>query len=104
MMEIVCKGFKFIQKQIDDFCGVVNQIVISLKSVGGRQKYKELFKRKIPEKVKNIKTRILSIYQTKLSEFSGKVIRIIRKCTDIVCGNHILFVIYYRVRHLVNRC
>ena len=92
MIEFVGKGFKFIQKQIDDFCGVVNYTLISLKSAEGRKKYEELFKRKIPEKLKTIKTRILSIFQTKLNEFSGKVTRIIRKCTDIVCGNlHILF-------------
>ncbi len=92
MIEIVGKGFKFFQKQIDDFCGVLNRTVISLKSAEGRKKYEEVFERKIPEKVKTIKTRILSIFQTKLTEFSGKVIRIIRKCTDIVCGNlHILF-------------
>lgn len=92
MIEFVGKGFKFIQKQIDDFCGVVNYTLISLKSAEGRKKYEELFERKIPEKLKTIKTRILSIFQTKLNEFSGKVTRIIRKCTDIVCGNlHILF-------------
>ena len=92
MIEFVGKGFKFIQKQIDDFRGVANHTLISLKSAEGRKKYEELFKRKIPEKLKTIKTRILSIFQTKLNEFSGKVTRIIRKCTDIVCGNlHILF-------------
>src|SRR3989304_9180352 len=92
MIHIVSKGYKFIQTQIDDFCGVIVSIVISLKSAEGRKKYEEVFKRKPLEKAKNIKTRILSIFQTKLTEFSGKVIRIIRKCTDIVCGNlHILF-------------
>ena len=92
MIHIVNKGYKFIQTQIDDFCGVIIEIVISLKSAEGRKKYVELFKRKPFEKVENIKTRILSIYQTKLTEFTGKVTRIIRKCTDIVCGNlRILF-------------
>ncbi len=42
--------------------------------------------------MKNIKTRILSVFQTRLTDFLGKIIRIIRKCQDIVCGNqHILF-------------
>jgi hypothetical protein len=92
MIHIVSKGYKFIQTQIDDFCGVIVSIVISLKSAEGRRKYEEVFKRKPLGKAKNIRTRILSIFQTKLTEFSGKVIRIIRKCTDIVCGNlHILF-------------
>jgi len=44
---MVGKGYKFILKQLDDFCGVVNQIVISLKSVEGRKKYEEVFQRKI---------------------------------------------------------
>ena len=92
MIHIVSKGYKFIQTQIDDFCGVIVSIVISLKSAEGRKKYEEVFKRKPLEKARNIKIRILSIFQTKLTEFSGKVIRIIRRCTDIVCGNlHILF-------------
>ena len=92
MIEFVGKGFKFIQKQIDDFCGVVNYTLISLKSAEGRKKYEEVFKRKPVEKAKIIKTRILSIFQTKLIEYSGELIRIIRKCTDIVCGNlRILF-------------
>lgn len=92
MIKMVGKGYKFILKQLDDFCGVADQIIISLKSVEGRKKYKEVFQRNIPEKVKNIKTRILSIFQTRLTDFSGKIIRIIRKCQEIVCGNvQILF-------------
>src|SRR3972149_3822539 len=75
MIQIVGKGYKFILKQLDDFCGVANQIVISLKSAEGRKKYEEVFQRKIPEKVKNMKTRILSIFQTKLTDFSGKIIQ-----------------------------
>ena len=92
MIKMVGKGYKFILKQLDDFCGVADQIIISLKSVEGRKKYKEVFQRNIPEKVKKIKTRILSIFQTRLTDFSGKIIRIIRKCQEIVCGNvQILF-------------
>lgn len=92
MIQIVGKGYKFILKQLDDFCGVVNQTVISLKSAEGRKKYEEVFERKIPEKVKKIKTRVLSIFQTKLTDYSGKIIQIIRKCQEIACGNlRILF-------------
>jgi hypothetical protein len=92
MIQIVGKGYKFILKQLDDFCGVVNQTVISLKSAEGRKKYEEVFERKIPEKVKKIKTRVLSIFQTKLTDYSGKIIRIIRKCQEFACGNlRILF-------------
>ncbi len=92
MIKIVSKGYKFILKQLDDFCGDVTETVISLKSAEGREKYELVFERKIPEKVKNVKTRILSVFQTKLTDFSEKMIRIIRKCQDIVCGRlHILF-------------
>ncbi len=87
MIYIICKGYKYILKQLDDFCGVANQTVISLKSVEGRKKYVEVFERKIPGKVRTIKTRILSVFQTRLTDFSGKIIRIIRKCQEIVCGN-----------------
>ncbi len=92
MILIICKGYKYILKQLDDFCGVVNQTVISLKSVEGRKKYEEVFERKIPGKVKTIKTRILSVFQTRLTDYSGKIIWVIRKCQEIVCGNlQILF-------------
>lgn len=37
MIKIVGKGYKFILKQLDDLCGVVNQTVISLKSVEGKK-------------------------------------------------------------------
>lgn len=92
MIKIICKGYKFIVKQLDDFCGVVTEIIISLKSAEGRKKYEEVFERKLPHKVKNIKTRILSVFQTKLTDFSEKTKRIIRKCQNIVCGRlHIQF-------------
>jgi len=92
MIKIVCKGYKFILKQFDDFSGVISEIVISLKSADGRKKYEEVFGRKPLEKIKNIKTRILSVFQTKLTDFSGKIIRIVRKCQNLVCGNlQILF-------------
>lgn len=73
MIKMVGKGYKFILKQFDDFCGVANQIIISLKSVEGRKKYEEVFQRKIPEKVKKNKTRILSIFKTRLTDFSYEV-------------------------------
>jgi hypothetical protein len=87
MIKMVGKGYKFILKQLDDFCGVEHETLISLKSVEGRKKYEEVFERKIPEKEKNIKIRVLSIFQTKFTEYSGKIIRIIRKCQELVCGN-----------------
>jgi hypothetical protein len=87
MIQIVCKGYKFILKQLNDFFGVVNKIVISLKSTDGRKKYEEVFGRKPPEKGKDIKTRILSVFQTKLTDFSRRTVRIVRKCQNLVCGN-----------------
>ena len=87
MIEIVSKGHKSIQYQFDDFCGDISKKVISLKSADGRKKYNEVFGRKPPEKVEKNKTRILSIFQTKLTDFSGKIIRIIRKCQRFICGN-----------------
>ncbi len=87
MIEIVGKGYKFILKQFDDFSGVQNKTVISLKSADGRKKYEEVFKRKPLEKVKYLKTRILSVFQLKLTDYSRKIIRIIRKCQNLVIGN-----------------
>jgi len=83
---------KYILKQFEDFSGVINKVVISLKSADGRKKYEEIFGRKPREKAKNLKTRILSVFQMRLTDFSGKIIRIIRKCQTLVCGNlQILF-------------
>jgi len=92
MIKIICKGYKYILKQFDDFCGVVSLVVISLKSVEGRKEYVKIFERTPKEKLRAVKTRILSIFQTKLTDFSGKIIRIVRKCQNLVCGNlQILF-------------
>ncbi len=51
------------------------------------------FLRGLPEKkIRVIKIRILSIFQTKLTDFSRKITRIVRKCQNLVCGNlQILF-------------
>ena len=87
MIEIVGKGYKFILKQLDDFSGVTNRTTISLKSTDGRKRYEEVFRRKSLEKAKNLKTRILSVFQMKLTDYSRKIIRIIRKCQNLVCGN-----------------
>ncbi len=52
MIHIVSKGYKFIQTQIDDFCGVIVSIVI---------------------------TRILSIFQTKLTDFIDDAIYLLKR-------------------------
>lgn len=92
MIKIICKGYKYILKQLDDFSGVAHLVVISLKSVEGRKEYEKIFERPPREEVRKIKTRILSIFQTKLTDFSVKIIRIVRKCQNVVCGNlQILF-------------
>jgi len=92
MIKIVCKGYKYILKQFDDFSGITSLAVISLKSVEGRKEYEKIFERPPREKVREIKTRILSIFQTRLSDFLGKITLIMRKCQNLVCGNlQILF-------------
>lgn len=50
MIKMVGKGYKFMLKQLDDFCGVADQIIISLKSVEGRKKYEEVFNEKFLKK------------------------------------------------------
>jgi hypothetical protein len=43
MIHIISKGYKYIQTQLDDFCGVITETVISLKSVEGIKKYNMTF-------------------------------------------------------------
>ena len=92
MIKMVGKGYKFFFKQLDDFLGVGKQIVISLKRAEGRRKYKECFGREPREKKIKWKIRILSVFQTRLSDFLTRIILSVRKCQNIVCGNQqILF-------------
>ncbi len=88
MIKIVGKGYKYFSKQFDDFLGEGKPIVISLKSADGRKKYKECFGRAPREKEIKRKIRILSIFQTRLSDFLTKIKISARKCQNIVCGNH----------------
>jgi hypothetical protein len=70
----------------------MSQIVISLKSAEGRKQYEKVFERLPREKARDIKTRILSVFQMKLTDFSGKIIRIVRKYQNLLCENlQILF-------------
>ncbi len=87
MIKIVGKGFKYFFKQLDDFLGESKQIVISLKSADGRKKYKECFGKEPRKKEIKKKTRILSIFQTKLSDFLRKIKISAIKCQNILCGN-----------------
>ncbi len=87
MIKIVGKGFKYFFKQFDDFLGESKQIVISLKSADGWKKYKECFGREPTKKEIKKKTRILSIFQTKLSDFLRKIKTSAIKCRNILCGN-----------------
>lgn len=92
MIKIVGKGYKYFFKQFDDFLGVIKQTLISLKRADGQKQYEKYFGRKAREKKIPQKIRILSIFQTKLSDFLAKRTRSIRKCQNIVCGNQqILF-------------
>lgn len=68
MIKIIAKGYKYLLTQIDDFLGSARTIVISLKSVKGRNEYKKLFGKKLGDQKTNIKVRIISIKQLRLTE------------------------------------
>jgi hypothetical protein len=92
MIKIVGKGYKYFFKQLDDFWGIIKQTVISLKRADGQKQYKEYFGRKPREKKIPQKIRILSIFQTRLSDYLTRKTLSVRKCQNIVCGNQqILF-------------
>ncbi len=92
MIKIVGKGYKYFFKQLDDFWGIIKQTAISLKRADGQKQYKEYFGRKPREKKIPQKIRILSIFQTRLSDYLTRKTLSIRKCQNIVCGNQqILF-------------
>ncbi len=92
MIKIVGKGYKYFFKQFDDFLGVIKQTIISLKRVDGQKQYEEYFGRKAREKKIPQKIRILSVFQTRLTDFLTRKTHTIRKCQNIVCGNQqILF-------------
>ena len=69
MIKIVAKGYKYLLTQIDDFLGFARTIVISLKSVKGRKDYEELFGRTLDDQKTNIKVRIISLKQSRLTDF-----------------------------------
>src|SRR5450756_462344 len=69
MIKIIAKGYKYLLTQIDDFLGSVRTIVISLKSIKGRKEYEKLFGRKLDDQKTNIKIRIISLKQSRLTDF-----------------------------------
>ncbi len=69
MIKIIAKGYKYLLTQIDDFLGSARTIVISLKSVKGRKEYEELFGRKLDDQKTNVKVRLISIKQSRLTDF-----------------------------------
>ena len=92
MIKIVGKGYKYFFKQFDDFLGVIKQTIISLKRADGQKQYENYFGRKPREKKISLKIRILSVFQTRLTDFLTRRTPSIRKCQNIVCGNQqILF-------------
>src|SRR5574337_923302 len=92
MIKMVGKGYKYFFKQLDDSLGVIRQTVISPKRADGPKRYKEFFGRKPRGKKIPQKIRIISVFQTKLSDFLIRRIPSVRKCQNIVCGNQqILF-------------
>src|SRR5674536_294035 len=66
---IIAKGYKYLLTQIDDFLDSARTIVISLKSVKGRKEYEQLFGRKLDDQKTNIKIRIISLKQSRLTDF-----------------------------------
>ena len=69
MIKIIAKGYKYLLTQIDDFLGSLRTIVISLKSIKGRKEYEKLFGRKLDDQKTNIKIRIISLKQSRLTDF-----------------------------------
>ena len=69
MIRIVGKGYKSFLKQLSDFLGISQTIVISLKSFEGRKKYEKVFGRKLEDKKANPIIRIISINQSFLTDF-----------------------------------
>ena len=69
MIKIIAKGYKYLLTQIDDFLESARTIVISLKSVKGRKEYEKLFGRKLDDQKTNIKIRIISLKQSRLTDF-----------------------------------
>ena len=51
------------------FLGFARTIVISLKSVKAQKDYEELFGRKLDDQKTNIKVRIISLKQSRLTDF-----------------------------------
>ena len=63
MIRIVGKGYKYLLKQLNDFLEISEIIVISLKSVDGRNRYEKLFGRKLEDKkVSSSNLRVVPCY------------------------------------------
>src|SRR5674476_1261741 len=68
MIKIIAKGYKYLSTQIDDFLESARTIVMSLESVKGRKEYEQLFGRKLDDQKTNIKIRIISLKQSRLTD------------------------------------
>jgi hypothetical protein len=69
MIRIVDKGYKYLLKQLNDFIEISKTIVISLKSVKGREKYEKLFGIKLKDKKANPIIRVIAANQSFLTDF-----------------------------------
>jgi hypothetical protein len=69
MIRIVGKGYIYLLKQLSDFLEISKTIVISLKSVEGREKYEKVFGRKLEDKKANPIIRIIAANQSFLTDF-----------------------------------
>src|SRR5665647_1631137 len=91
MIKIIAKGYKYLLTQIDDFLGSVRTIVISLKSIKGRKEYEKLFGRKLDDQKTNIKIRIISLKQSRLTDFISNLFEKSRFC----CKNNFTALLGY---------
>lgn len=69
MIKIVGKGYKYLLRQLSDFLGISQTIVISLKSSEGRKKYEKVFGRRLEDKKTNPIIRIITANQSLLTDF-----------------------------------
>jgi len=69
MINVVCKGYKYILAQLNDISGTVSEITISLKSKSGRKQYEKLFGRRSELQKEKIEIHIISVNQSTLLDF-----------------------------------
>src|SRR5665647_2848942 len=69
MIKIIEKGYKYLLNKIENFLDYTHTIIINIKSVKGRKEYEQIFGRKLDDQKTNIKIRIISLKQSRLTDF-----------------------------------